>query len=85
MIGKYTPFHTADTNIYLANNLGGFSVRHCPDAEELAALIVRAVNAHDALVKALARMVDEFACTDDDCPRGCKKARAALALAGETP
>ncbi len=55
--------------------------------EANAALIVRAVNAHEALVEALEDMVEEWACSDDDCPHGCKEARAALALAlaGETP
>ncbi len=95
MTGKYAPFHTADTNIFLADNLGGFSVRHCPDPEELAALIVRAVNAHEALVKALrdiARQMLSIELRADDYPdpdyeggfdECVKIARAALAR-GET-
>ncbi len=92
---KHTPFHTADTNIYLAHGLGGFSVRHCPDAEKLAAMIVRAVNGHDALVKALEDVVPILPGYVIDLRSGgletfgakvdgiAVKARAALALARE--
>lgn len=58
-----------------------------------ARLIVRAVNAHDAMVAALRLMMDphtghEYECVQaefkepgDDCSACCKTARAALALA----
>ena len=62
MTGKHTPFHTADSQIYLADNVSGFSVRHCPDSEELATLIVRAVNAHDGLVEALENIARPLDC-----------------------
>lgn len=36
------------TAVYIPG--GGFDVRHCPDPQETAAKIVKAVNAHDRLV-----------------------------------
>jgi hypothetical protein len=58
------------------------------DREEKAAFIVRACNSHDALVEALKLCAGVLA--GADMSKSClvdalEKARAALALAGETP
>ena len=61
----HTPFQRIETRNYLANGAGGFDVRDCPDATELATFINRACNSHDDLVKALG---DLHAIVWGECP-----------------
>ena len=46
------------TRVYVSG--GGFDVRNCPDPEQLASDIVRACNAHDALVAALDAAIEQI-------------------------
>lgn len=48
----HVPFYTRDTEIFMADFAGGFSVRNCPNPQELAIFIARAVNSHDELLEA---------------------------------
>lgn len=79
-----TPLSRIETIVYLPNVAGGFDVRGCPDAENLAAFIVKACNSHDDLVRALkgaySIIVTEVA--DGYYTEGAVLARAALATAG---
>ena len=57
-MSKHAPMSAVETRVYLPGMAGGFDVRNCPQPEELAALIVKAVNNHDALVAALRKIAD---------------------------
>lgn len=46
-----------ETRVYTGD--GGFDIRNLPNAEERAVLIVKAVNSHDALVKALEEIASD--------------------------
>ena len=87
MTGKPTPTPWAifKAGIGEENGDGIASLwRGSEEREANAALIVRAVNAHEALVKALnaaVRMLDPFDASDELL----EQIASALALAGETP
>jgi hypothetical protein len=63
---------------------GGFDLRHCPEPEANAALIVEAVNSYDAHKAMIAELVEALELVVDDeatFPVIYRAARAALAKA----
>jgi chromosome segregation ATPase len=52
---NFTPMERQETRVYLGRS-GGFDVRDCPDAEDLAQFIVTACNEHDHLVGQVATL-----------------------------
>lgn len=83
----HTPFQRIETRNYLANGAGGFDVRDCPDAIELATFINRACNSHDDLLEALKQVMDWIRSwdpnftQDDDWPETEHHVRAAISKA----
>ena len=82
------PVIVRGTRIYLASGAGGFDVRDCPNAEQLASKIGLAVNAHDALVSTLESVLpilDDLAATRglsySEAGGLAEDVRAAIALA----
>ena len=55
---KFAPLVRRGTVVYLPTLKGGFDVRDCPDAEELAGDIVRAVNSHAPMLEVLKKIRD---------------------------
>lgn len=90
MSTTHTPMQKFGTTVRLAGG-GGFDVRGCPDPEALTETIVRACNAHDALVASLKDAIQAAAywkhqyngnALDDGFDQWSEKAFAALAAAG---
>jgi hypothetical protein len=79
-----TPMRASGTRVYLPNLAGGFDLRECPNAEELAAFIVRACNAHDDLVRRASDVLEglEGLVLPGAMPVRVEKLRAALEKAG---
>jgi hypothetical protein len=51
------PWKQHGTSIYFPRTAGGFDLRHCPEPEANAALIVEAVNSYDANKALIAELV----------------------------
>jgi hypothetical protein len=89
MDAQHTPMSQHGTVVYVPG--GGFDVRNCPHADELAEFISRACNAHDQLVAALRTMLaldEEYHQRepgDDDVCAEVREARAAVAKATVAP
>lgn len=92
----FTPMRGSESIVILDGSAGGFSVRACPDSDELAAFIRVACNSHEQLVDAvrqqhkaldtlMARLIQldpEFMPTKSGLWSALQAGNAALAAAG---